>query len=52
MRQLGGWSEDATTAMQNGAAYFEWWDRVKTGVLVAGLLAVAFAWHANERSKR
>jgi hypothetical protein len=49
---LHGWADDATTAMQNGAAYFQWWDRLKTGVLVAGAVALVLALRADARSKK
>jgi len=38
--------------MQNGKAYFQWWDSVKTGVFAVGLVALGLAIRANERSKR
>lgn len=50
--ELHGWSDDAAIAMQNGAAYFQWWDRVKTGVLVVGVVALALALRADARSKK
>lgn len=49
---LVGWTEDAETAFANGNGYFHWWDRVKTGVLIAGVVAVVLAYRANEASKR
>ena len=50
--RLAGWGDDASTAMNNGKAYFEWWDAMKTGVLVLGIVAVVLAHRANEESKR
>lgn len=50
--QIQGWTEDAQQAFTNGNGYFQWWDRVKTGVLVAGIFAAVLAYRANERSKR
>jgi hypothetical protein len=49
---VDGWTEDANQAMANGNGYFTWWDRVKTGVLLAGVVAVVLAYRANEASKR
>ena len=49
---LGGWRDDADTAFAAGNGYFSWWDRVKTGVLVAGIVAVMLAYQKNEESKR
>lgn len=51
-QHMAGWSEDANTAMQNGTAYFKWWDSVKSVVLVGGILAVAAALYADGRSRR
>jgi hypothetical protein len=50
--RLQGWREDADEAFAGGNGYFKWWDNVKTGVLVAGILAVMLAYRANESSKR
>lgn len=50
--RLAGWTDDATSAMDNGRAYFEWWDAVKTGVLLLGIVAVVMAYRENEASKR
>ena len=49
---LHGWNDDAQEAMKNGSAYFAWWDRAKTGVLVAGIVAVIWAWNKDAQSKR
>ena len=51
MSNLTGWSEDAQLAMQNGNGYFTWWDRVKTGVLFAGIVAVVWAWNRDKKSR-
>jgi hypothetical protein len=50
--RINGWNEDAQSAMENGSAYFQWWDRVKTGVLFAGIAAVIIAYNADKESKR
>lgn len=50
--RVDGWSEDAETAFANGNGYFQWWDRAKTGILIAGVAAAFLAYQANERSKR
>jgi hypothetical protein len=48
---LFGWNEDANDAMANGSAYFQWWDRVKTAVLFAGIAAVVIAVSEDRKSK-
>lgn len=41
IRDMRGWTEDGVAAMQANPAYFDWWERVKTGALLATLAVLA-----------